>query len=74
MSPIISSFNQVKGDFSTFKLHTSLTDSFPVFPPKTNKCGFIKTKECPYLLPGVDPTTGTIIQLPWSSPFRRSSK
>jgi hypothetical protein len=69
-----SSLDQVNGARSTFKHHTSLTGSLPVLPPNTNKCGLLYTTTCPYLLPGVEPTMGTIIQLAWSSPFRKSSK
>ena len=52
----------------------SPTVSFPVFPPNTNKYGLEYTNECPYLLPGVVPTTGTIIHYASSSPFLKSKK
>lgn len=48
-----SNLLQQKGAFSTFKLHTSLMGSLPVFPPNTIKKGFEYINVCPYLLPGV---------------------
>ena len=69
-----SSLIHEKGAFSTLRHHTSLTASWPVFPPNTNRWGLEKTIVWPYLLPGVDPTTGTIIHYAISSPFLISSR
>ncbi len=63
-----------KGALSTLRHHTSLTGSVPVFPPNTSKYGFENTMVCPYLLPGVYPTTGTIIHYADWSPFLKSSR
>jgi len=53
ISPGVSSLSQENGALSTFKHHTSLTGSVPVFPPKTKRYGFENTIVCPYLRPGV---------------------
>jgi len=53
ISPAVSNFSQENGALSTFKHHTSLTGSVPVFPPKTNKYGLLNTIVWPYLRPGV---------------------
>jgi hypothetical protein len=45
-----------------------------VLPPNTSRWGLEKIIVWPYLLPGVDPTTGTIIHWAFSSPFLISSK
>lgn len=42
-------------------IQQSLTGSYPVLPPNTIKNGFVNVNVCPYLLPGVVPTTGTTV-------------
>ena len=68
------SFYQANGDFSTFKHQKSFTASVPVLPPKVTKNGFVYERTCPYLLPGVVPTTGTTFQNAFYSPFLISNK
>ena len=46
--------------------------SVPVLPPWTSKNGFMNTMQCPYLLPGVWPTTDICSQQAASSPFFKS--
>lgn len=45
-----------------------------MFPPNTIRNGFVNVNVCPYLLPGVVPTTGTTVHDPTSSVDLRSNK